>query len=143
MIKKYNAKVSYTLLIVIFFLFFAPIIFAIINTGFVRGSIVLIVILISSYLFILNIFLRTEYVIDNDVLKIKCGFLYRKSINIHEIKKISKTNSLISSPAPSFDRIEIAYGKFDILIISPKDKAAFAKDLTLINQNIKNHITDN
>ncbi|OYX27135.1 MAG: hypothetical protein B7Z06_04650 [Flavobacteriales bacterium 32-35-8] len=143
MIKKYDSKVSYALLIAIFFLYFVPIVFAIINTGFVKGTIVLIAILIPSYLFILNIFLRTNYVIDADVLKIKCGLLYNKRINIHEIKKISKTNSLISSPAPSFDRIEIAYGKFDSIIISPKDKVTFVKDLMLINPNITNHITKN
>lgn len=143
MTKKYESKISYISLVVIFLLFFMPLIFGTINNGFQKGSYVSIAILITSYLFILNIFLGTGYWIDNDVLKIKCGFLYTKSISIHEIKTISKTNSLISSPAPSFDRIEITYGKFDDIIISPKDKVALAKDLTRINPNIENHITEN
>lgn len=37
-------------------------------------------------------------------------------------------------PALQYDRIEIAYGKFDNIIISPKDKATFAKDLMFINK---------
>ncbi|WP_100615365.1 PH domain-containing protein [Confluentibacter citreus] len=143
MTKKYQAKVSYIMLVVIFLLFFIPLIFGAINNGIHKEFYVLIAILVPSYLFILNIFLGTEYWIDNDVLKIKCGFLYTKSISIHEIKTISKTNSLISSPAPSLDRIEITYAKFDDIIISPKDKVTLAKDLTLINPNIKNHITEN
>ncbi|WP_111307345.1 PH domain-containing protein [Confluentibacter sediminis] len=88
-------------------------------------------------------FLNTDYLIENNELKIKCGFLFHKKINIMEIKSIKKTNSLISSPAPSFDRIEITYGTSDTIIISPKDKVTFTKDLTRINHNIKNHISEN
>ena len=33
-----------------------------------------------------------------------------------------KSSNIISSPAASFDRIEITYGEFDKLIISPKHK---------------------
>lgn len=54
------------------------------------------------------------------------------------MKKISKSSSIISSPAASFDRIEITYGKFDELIISPKHKLKFAADLQKINPNLIN-----
>ncbi len=143
MTKKYKAKVSYLLLIVIFALFFTPAILGIIYKGIHKEFYVSIGILISSYLFILIMFLNTDYLIENNELKIKCGFLFHKKINIMEIKSIKKTNSLISSPAPSFDRIEITYGTSDTIIISPKDKVTFTKDLTRINHNIKNHISEN
>ena len=95
-------------------------------------------ILTTIYTFILHIFLKTTYIVENKTLKIKCGFLFNKNILIDDIKGIKKTKNLISSPAPSFDRIEIKYGKFDEVIISPKDKVGFAKDLTLINPTIVN-----
>jgi hypothetical protein len=87
-------------------------------------------------------FLKTEYYIEENLLKIKCGLLFNKSIEIHKIKKISKTNSLITSPAPSFDRIEITYGEYDEIILSPKDKLTLAKDLTTIHPAIENNITE-
>ncbi len=45
------------------------------------------------------------------------------------MKKVSKSSNIISSPAASFDRIEIRYGKFNELIISPKHKTKFVEDL--------------
>lgn len=56
------------------------------------------------------------------------------------MKKVSKSSSIISSPAASFDRIEITYGKFDELIISPRHKTKFVKDLKKINPNLINKL---
>ena len=86
-------------------------------------------------------FLKTVYTIDGNKLKIKCGFFTYKPIEINDIKEITKSNNIISSPAASFDRIEIKYGKFEEVIISPKDKFEFAKYLTNLNPKIKNNIT--
>ena len=87
-------------------------------------------------------FLKTVYTIEGNNLKIKCGFITYKPIEISEIREITKSSNIISSPAPSFDRIEIKYGKFDEMIISPKDKFEFAKCLTSLNPNIKNKLTE-
>ena len=87
-------------------------------------------------------FFKTEYTIEENKLKIKCGFFTYKPIEINEIKEITKSNNIISSPAASFDWIEIKYGKFEEMIISPKDKFEFAKYLTSLNPNIKNNITE-
>ena len=143
MTKKYETKISYGLLITISLLFFMPVIFVLFNKGFTEELYVLIGILMPIYALILQTFIRTDYIIENEKLKIKCGFLINIKINISEIKEIRKTSSLISSPAPSFDRIEIKYGKYNEVIISPKDKFTFAKDLTMINPTIKNNITEN
>ena len=75
------------------------------------------------------------------MLFIKCGFFTYKPIAIKDIRELSKSNSFMSSPAPSFDRIEIKYGTFDEILISPKDKFGFAEYLTKINLNIKNNVT--
>jgi hypothetical protein len=142
MIKKYKAKVSYGMLIFIFLVFFGPVSFEVLNDGIQSEFYVLLGVLIPSFVFILYMFLKTEYYIEENLLKIKCGLLFNKSIEIHKIKKISKTNSLISSPAPSFDRIEITYGEYDKIILSPKDKLTLAKDLTTIHPAIENNITE-
>jgi hypothetical protein len=142
MTKTYKAKISYGLLVAIFLLFFVPAIFGVINNGINKGFYVLMVILISSYAFILQMFLKTVYKIENSQLEISCGFLYHKKIDISEIKSVKKTNSILSSPAPSFDRIAIAFGKFDEVLISPEDKVAFVKDLIKINPEITNNITE-
>tara|TARA_B110000027_G_scaffold61541_1_gene66118 strand:- start:699 stop:977 length:279 start_codon:yes stop_codon:yes gene_type:complete len=73
-------------------------------------------------------------------LYIKCGFFNYNPVNIGEMKKVSKSSNIISSPAASFDRIEITYGKFDELIISPKHKTKFVEDLQKINPEIINNL---
>jgi hypothetical protein len=70
-------------------------------------------------------------------LAIKCGFLFNKTINIQTIKKITETNNPISSPATSLDRLEIVYGKFDSVIISPKKKVEFIADIKSLNPNVE------
>lgn len=100
-------------------------------------------IFLSVYGFFLYLNFATMYVISSDgVLKVKCGFFYNKRFDIGKIKSISKTNNLLSSPAPSLDRIGLRYGQFDSIIISPKDKIGFAKELTMMNPKIKNNLTE-
>jgi len=142
MIKKYSSKVSYGLLTFVFLVFYAPLIPILINEELNGKLIGLIGFLSLVFAFVAHLFLKTQYTIDNNKLKIKCGLFTYKPIEIDEIKEISKTKSIMSSPAPSFDRIEIKYGKFDTIIISPKDKIDLAKELTLINPKIRNTLTE-
>ena len=142
MTKKYSSKVSYGLLIAVFIVFFSPLILNLIKTGINLNLILISFFLIIIYGLITHMFLKTHYIIEGNKLKIKCGFFTYKPIEINEIREISKSSNIISSPAPSFDRIEIKYGKFEEMIISPKDKFEFAKYLTSLNPNIKNNITE-
>jgi hypothetical protein len=87
-------------------------------------------------------FFQTVYTVENRELKIKMGFFSFRSININEIKKISKTNSILSSPAASFDRIEIEYGEFGSVIISPKRKLSFSRELVQLNPKIENKLEE-
>lgn len=96
-----------------------------------------IVILLPVILFVVHMFITTEYTIDGDKLTIKCGFLYNKTIDINTIKKIKETNNPLSSPATSLDRLEINYGKFDSVIISPKQKSEFINDIKGLNPNVE------
>ncbi|MFD2561181.1 PH domain-containing protein [Aquimarina rubra] len=142
MTKKYPSKVSYGLLTFIFLVFYGPLIPDLINGELNAKSIGFIGVLSVVFAFIAHLFLKTQYTIDHNKLKIKCGLFSFKPIDIDEIKEISKTKSIISSPAPSFDRIEIKYGQFNKVIVSPKDKYHFVEDLTKINPRIKNKITE-
>ena len=98
------------------------------------------------FLLVFGLFLHlnfsTEYTItEAGILKVKCGFLYNKRFDINKIKSIANTGNLMSSPAPSLDRIELTYGTFDIIVISPKDKNEFARELTKVNPKIENKLT--
>jgi membrane protein YdbS with pleckstrin-like domain len=96
-----------------------------------------IAILLPVILFIVHMFMTTTYTIDSDELTIKCGFIINKTIDIKTIKKVTETNNPISSPATSLDRLEINYGKFDSIIISPKHKTEFINDIKRLNPNIE------
>jgi hypothetical protein len=136
----YYSKVSYTLLIVVFIVFFGPLIPNYIDEGFNSNMFLMTLALIILFGFVLHMFLNTTYKIKKGKLYIKCGFFNYNPVNIGEMKKVSKSSNIISSPAASFDRIEITYGKFDELIISPKYKTKFVEDLQKINPGIINNL---
>ena len=136
----YYSKVSYTLLIVVFLVFFGPLVPTFISNGFNGNTTILFLTMVVLYGFILHMFFNTTYKIEKGKLYIKSGFFNYNPVNIGEMKKISKSSNIISSPAASFDRIEIRYGKFDELIISPKHKTKFVEDLQKINPEIINNL---
>lgn len=70
----------------------------------------------------------TYYLVDGTTLKIKSG-PFRWSIKLAEITAVKPSNSPLSSPALSFDRLEIHYANGKQLLVSPKDKQAFISAL--------------
>lgn len=99
-----------------------------------------ILIWISVLVFTIYLNFSTKYIVSGQILIVKCGFLINKKYEIQNIKSISKTRNLISSPAPSLDRISLKYDKFDEIILSPKDKNEFARELLKINPEIINDL---
>lgn len=93
--------------------------------------------------FVSHMFLTTYYIIDGKTLKIKCGFLCNKSVDIGSIRKITETNNPISSPATSLGRLEIKYNKYDSVIISPKDKNDFINSLIKLKPDIEVRLKKN
>jgi hypothetical protein len=57
-------------------------------------------------------------------------------VEIADIKSIERTRNPISSPAASMDRIELKYGKWNTVIISPKDKKELLNAFLAINPKI-------
>jgi len=49
----------------------------------------------------------------------------RVRVPLAQIQRITPTRSVRSAPTLSLDRLEITYGKGQVVIISPKDHAAF------------------
>lgn len=100
------------------------------------GAWVGIVIVSAVLIFVTHIFLFTNYTIDGQRLMIRCGFLYRKSIDIPTILKIRETRNPISAPATSLDRLELKQPSGSV-IISPLKKSAFIQHLQTINPDIQ------
>lgn len=131
--KKYKSKISWKLIA------FLAVMFSFIGFEVVTNPInwLALMVLLLCLLFIIHLFTSISYTIIEDELKVKAGFLVNTKIPISSIHKIKETNNLISSPAASLDRLEIFYGKYDSIIISPLDKNEFIQDLLKINPNIE------
>mgnify|MGYP000713133522 CR=1 FL=1 len=138
--KVYKSKFGYEIISFIVGL-------AIIITGFqivdgtpIKGILIGNLGFLFSLLFFLSMMYKIKYTIVEDTLKVECGFFYKKEFDINTMKSIAKSRDITSAPAPSLDRIEIRYNKFDTLLLSPKDKIGFAKELVSINPSIENKI---
>ncbi len=131
--KKYKSKISWKLIA------FLAVMFSFMGFEVVTNPInwLALIVLLLCLLFIIHLFTSISYTIIEDELKVKAGFLVNTKIPISSIHKIKETNNLISSPAASLDRLEIFYGKYDSIIISPLDKNEFIQDLLKINPNIE------
>lgn len=131
--KIYKSKIGLELVIPLLIVFGTALIL-ILNE---KSSWLGLIILFTVILFVVHMFMTTYYVINENNLTIKCGFLINLTLDIRTIKKISETNNLLSSPATSIDRIEIMFGNFDSVIISPKDKKEFINDILALNPRVE------
>lgn len=97
--------------------------------GLLGLSIVIVLILFFSK--------TTRYIINDNQLIVKSTWVVYERIDISKITKIEKTNSILSSPALSLDRIRIRYNKYDEVLISPKVKKEFIDELLKVNPTIE------
>ncbi len=88
-------------------------------------------------LFITHLFATTEYIISNGILRIRCGFIFHKTITIKTVKRISASSDMTSAPAFSLKRLEIQYAENNKVLISPKQREKFLGDLTAVNPKIE------
>lgn len=93
--------------------------------------------LIGIIFVILFVSKTTRYIISEDKLNIKSMWIVNDKIEINSIRKIEKSNSILSAPALSLDRLVIKYNKFDEIYISPKEKQLFVNEVIKINPNIE------
>jgi hypothetical protein len=76
----------------------------------------------------LAILLSTRYTLGTDALVVRCG-PFKWSVPMTQITGITPTSSSLSSPALSLDRLRIDYGRHKFLIISPRDKKGFLRQI--------------
>lgn len=76
----------------------------------------------------------TRYTIDADALLVQCAGL-RWRIPVAEITAVTPTTSALSSPAMSLDRLRIDYGNGKSLMVSPKDKEAFLREIEMAGRS--------
>ncbi|QOR64578.1 PH domain-containing protein [Cytobacillus suaedae] len=74
--------------------------------------------------FIMWMWFTTYYVLTDDSLIIRYG-PFKKAVPFDSITSVKKTSNPFSSPALSMKRLEILYGKYDIVLISPENRDTF------------------
>ena len=131
-IKTYKSKIDVWLVVLFYVMMLLPTLVALIDM-FSWIMVALDVLLLG---FVSIILFNTKYIIDGELLYIKCGFLPKEKCFIPQIVKIKNTHNIISAPAISLDRIEIRLNNRQRLIISPLDKEKFINHLRAINPNI-------
>ncbi|MEQ8471903.1 MAG: PH domain-containing protein [Marinoscillum sp.] len=140
--KTYKSKISYGILIPVLVLMLGVMLTPLLSGGSASSVYTMAAIIGPVTLFILHLFYHTSYrITDKHELEIRCGLLYRSVVKIAEIKSIAETRNIMASPAASLDRLELKYGKWDSVIISPKDKPGFVKTLLEINPSIEHQRT--
>ena len=78
--------------------------------------------------FPLWVFTSTKYIVRKAELKIVSG-PFSWVIPVESIKSVEETQSTITGPALSFDRLEIIYDEGKMIIVSPVDKMQFIQKL--------------
>lgn len=89
-----------------------------------------------SIVFLLWIWFGTGYRIEDEKIQIKNGpFKWR--VKIQDINSISKRKSLLATPALSVERLVLQYGKYNEMLLSPKNEKEFVELLLAKNPQIK------
>ena len=126
--KIYNLVMLFTIASIspIFFAEFSTVIYIVIG------------IVLASLWLTHTVFHGVRYTINvaEQSLLVKIGFFSYGTYDIMKVRSIKKSNSWLSSPAASLDRIELKI-KFTPLIISPENRAQFIADLLSINPEIQ------
>lgn len=128
----YKSKIDYWLVVLIYILILVAavptLIYAFSWTALLLNTLLLI--LVTALVF------GTKYIIDKETLYIKCSILLIAKCSIQKIATIRNTNTNISAPAVSLDRIALKLSNRETYIISPQKKQEFITHLLSINSNI-------
>lgn len=104
----------------------------------IKGSPVTMILLLLATLLCIHILLTTWYRITADgYLIAHCSIFPEKKIKIEEISAVEVTVLPVASYALSLDRLIIYKGKAQWLLISPKNKQEFVRNLRKINPEIQ------
>ena len=100
------------------------------------GTIITYLVIGLTVWLVLGIYFRTFYTVEENIVKVVSG-PFRWKVPISEITSIRSTKSILSSPALSMDRLEIKYGNYKYIIISPEDKDGFVQQIVKRNEKVQ------
>ena len=103
----------------------------------VTSMFIVLAVMLVSLALVAWLWFDTKYIITEDQLKINAGPIKYTPVPISKVTTVKKTKTWLSSPACSFDRIEINYNKYDSIVISPVKLKEFLAALNVINPSIK------
>ncbi len=84
--------------------------------------------LVLTALLLVWMLLSTWYAFEATSFVVRCGpFVWR--IPLEQIFAVRETDSMRSGPALSMDRLEISFGDHRRILISPRDKLRFLREL--------------
>jgi len=127
--KRFKSKVDTwiaLLLVAVVTMDVAFIIFIVMGTENPADKMRVVGIMLGVLLLLVWLSLRTYYAVDDKTLRVVSG-PFRWKIAIDEIKSVTPTRSLWSSPAMSLDRLRIVYGKNRRVMVSPADRQGFLR----------------
>lgn len=78
--------------------------------------------------FIVWLYFATKYEVLEEEIIIHAG-LYKVVVPRQSIPSVTPSNNVLASPAFSLDRLEIAYGESDKILISPKNQTQFLENI--------------
>lgn len=128
----YKSKIGLELAIPISLIIGVSLIFSVIEQNWSSA-----ITLVIASAFVIYVFGSISYIVEDNALNIKAGFLIDKTIDITSIESLTETWNPISSPAASIDRLEIKHDQNDRILISPKRKMKFIEQLKALNPKIE------
>ena len=103
---------------------------------FVMFNIITIVLMPILISLLISIWFYTRYTIKQETLQIAYGPM-KWNVNIQDIHYIREIKNPFTAPALSMEKLEVHYGKYETIVISPKDKKAFIHTLQMKNPRIE------
>jgi hypothetical protein len=126
----YPTKVSITLILIISLIMGCILISLAVSSKWIPFFINLLL-----YVSVVYLMVSIKYEINESQLIIHQA-MGKMVIDINTIKSIEPTHTILSAPASSLDRLRISYNKYDDVVISPRRKEEFIRQLQSINPNI-------
>lgn len=125
--RTFRSKIDPWLIVIILASFVFP---AFLSWGHSEAFRTAIIIGAILWAFLFWLVFMTRYVVKGDEL-IVYGGIYKINIPLKDIISVESSKSLLAGPALSPDRLQIIYGDYKSVLVSPKDRAGF---LTAIGQ---------
>lgn len=95
------------------------------ETGLLHiGSLLFLLVMWGMAFFCIWMWINTDYIINQSELIIRSG-PFKKTVPLDKITKVMPVKSIASSAAFSLTRLEILYGKWDMVHVSPLEQEKF------------------